>query len=166
MNWHAYKCLYGVCCQCICWGHLQLQPGKWYLYKINFYWGIVAFQCCISFYCTAKWISYTYTYIPSFLDFCSPPGPFFNGILQPRILERVAIPFSRNLPDPGIKPVSPALQGDSLPSEPPGKPIYFILNIGNGYMSIPISQFIPLPLSSLVSMHLFSMSVSLFLLCK
>ena len=26
-----------------------------------------------------------------------------------------------NLPDPGIKPLSPALQADSLPSEPPGK---------------------------------------------
>ena len=27
-----------------------------------------------------------------------------------------------NFPDPGIKPGSPALQVDSLPSEPPGKP--------------------------------------------
>ena len=27
-----------------------------------------------------------------------------------------------DLPDPGTKPVSPALQADSLPSEPPGKP--------------------------------------------
>ena len=27
-----------------------------------------------------------------------------------------------NLPHPGIKPVSPALQADSLSSEPPGKP--------------------------------------------
>ena len=26
-----------------------------------------------------------------------------------------------DLPDPGIKPGSPALQADSLPSEPPGK---------------------------------------------
>ena len=25
-------------------------------------------------------------------------------------------------PDPGIKPTSPALEADSLPSEPPGKP--------------------------------------------
>ena len=33
------------------------------------------------------------------------------------------------------------------------------------YMSIPVSQFNPL-LSPLVSMYLFSMSVSLFLLCK
>ena len=26
-----------------------------------------------------------------------------------------------DLPDPGIEPTSPALQADSLPSEPPGK---------------------------------------------
>ena len=32
---------------------------------------------------------------------CSPPG---------------------DLPDPGIEPAFPALQSDSLPSEPPGKP--------------------------------------------
>ena len=29
-----------------------------------------------------------------------------------------------DLPDPGIKPQSPALQADSLPSEPPGKLIF------------------------------------------
>ena len=43
------------------------------------------------------------------------------GILQARILEWVAFPFSRDLPNPGIKFGSPAWQGDSLPSEPPGK---------------------------------------------
>ena len=30
--------------------------------------------------------------------------------------------YPGDLPDPGIKPRSPALQADSLPSEPPGKP--------------------------------------------
>ena len=29
-----------------------------------------------------------------------------------------------DLPNPGIEPRSPALQADSLPSEPPGKPIF------------------------------------------
>ena len=27
------------------------------------------------------------------------------------------------IPDPGIEPRSPTLQADSLPSEPPGKPL-------------------------------------------
>ena len=31
-------------------------------------------------------------------------------------------PSPGDLPDPGIEPGSPALQADSLPSEPPGKP--------------------------------------------
>ena len=47
---------------------------------------------------------------------------FYIRILQARILEWIAIPFSVNLPDPGIEPGSLALQADSLLSEPPGKP--------------------------------------------
>ena len=46
------------------------------------------------------------------------------GILQARILEWVAIPFSRGTYQPGIKPRSPTLQVDSLPAEPPGKKNY------------------------------------------
>ena len=44
------------------------------------------------------------------------------GILQARILEWVAIPFSRGSSQPRDQPRSPALQGDSLAAEPPGKP--------------------------------------------
>ena len=33
----------------------------------------------------------------------NPPGSSVNGILQARILEQVAIPFLRDLPDPGIE---------------------------------------------------------------
>ena len=53
----------------------------------------------------------------------SLPGSSVHGILQARILEWVAISFSRDLSDPGIKPRSPALQADSLLSELPGKPL-------------------------------------------
>ena len=42
---------------------------------------------------------------------------------SPRILEWVAFPFSRDLPNPGVEPVFPALQVDSLPAELSGKPI-------------------------------------------
>ena len=52
---------------------------------------------------------------------CSPPGSSVHGILQARVLEWVAIPSSGDLPNPGIEPWFPALQADSLPSEPPGK---------------------------------------------
>ena len=55
---------------------------------------------------------------------CSSPGSSVHGILQARILEWVASSSPGDLPNPGIEPRSPALQADSLPSEPLGKPIY------------------------------------------
>ena len=36
-------------------------------------------------------------------------------------------PSPGDLPDPGIKPLSPALQADSLPPEPLGKPLLSFL---------------------------------------
>ena len=51
---------------------------------------------------------------------CDPMDYTVHGILQARILEWVAFPFSRGLPNSEIKPRSPALQADSLPAEPSG----------------------------------------------
>ena len=53
---------------------------------------------------------------------CSLSGFSVHGIFQARVLEWNAIPSPGDLPDPGIEPGSPALQADTLPSEPPGKP--------------------------------------------
>ena len=52
---------------------------------------------------------------------CGPPGSSVHGILQAM---RSGLPFPPrgDLPDPGIKRRSPALQADSLASEPPGNP--------------------------------------------
>ena len=54
---------------------------------------------------------------PNFFDpmDCSSPGSSVHGVVQERILELVAIPFSRGSS-------SPTLQADFLPFEPPGKP--------------------------------------------
>ena len=52
-------------------------------------------------------------------------------------------PSPGDLPDPGIQPGPLALQADSLPSEPPGKPIYLLF--------IPQFLFFPLGMWTLVS---------------
>ena len=52
---------------------------------------------------------------------CSLLGSSVHGISQTRILEGIVISFSRGLPNPGVEPRSPALQADSLWTEPPGK---------------------------------------------
>ena len=53
---------------------------------------------------------------------CSLPGSTVHGILQARILEWAAVPFSRDLPNPGTEHRSPTLKVDSLPSEHQGSP--------------------------------------------
>ena len=59
-------------------------------------------------------------------------------ILQARILDLVAFPFSRGLPNLAIEPGFPALQVDSLPAEPQGKP----KNTGAGSLSL-LQQIFP-----------------------
>ena len=49
----------------------------------------------------------------------SPPGSSVRGILQARILKWVPVPISRESSQPRDWTLSPALQADSLPSEPP-----------------------------------------------
>ena len=61
---------------------------------------------------------------------CSPPGSSVHGILQARILEWVAISFSRGSSlcrDPLLS--LPRWQAGSLPLVPPGKPLFFICHI-------------------------------------
>ena len=73
----------------------------------------------------------------SCLTLCNPMYSTVHGILQARILEWVAFPFSRGSSQPrqwtGVsQPRSPALQADSLPAEPQEKP----KNTGVGSLSL------------------------------
>ena len=52
---------------------------------------------------------------------CSLPSTLSMGFS--RHCCRLPFPSPGDLPDPGIEPRSPALQADSLPSEPLGKPL-------------------------------------------
>ena len=71
---------------------------------------------------------------------CSLPGSSVHGILQARILERVAISFSRGSFQPG----SPALQADALSSKPPEKAIY-VLNFKNLELAIKCLSSLSIP---------------------
>ena len=129
---------------------------------------------------------------------CSPPSSSVCGIFHARILEWGNHSLLQgNLPNPGIKPTSPALQVDSLSSEPPGKPIrisvyvYVLFPIVFHYrllqdiecsslcynfllliLYIVLFTFVNFlfpvyhPLPNLVNISLFSVSVSIFLLCS
>ena len=49
-------------------------------------------------------------------------APPFMGFPRQEYWSGLPFPTSGDLPDPGIKPRSPALQADSLPFKPLGKP--------------------------------------------
>ena len=71
-----------------------------------------------------EWLHFHFLWDPR--DY-STPGSSVHGILQARKLEWVALPFSGDLPNPGVEPVSPvapALQADSLPLSHQGMPSY------------------------------------------
>ena len=60
----------------------------------------------------------------SCVQHCDPMDYTIHGILQVRMPECTAFPFSGDLPNLGLEPRSPALQAYSLPAEPPGKPSF------------------------------------------
>ena len=52
----------------------------------------------------------------------SPPASSVHGLSQTTVMEWVAISFSRDLPNLGIEPASPALAGGFFTTELPGNP--------------------------------------------
>ena len=75
----------------------------------------------------SQWLSDPVKVPQWYLTLCKPkdfnlPDSSVHGIFQARILSGLPFPFPGDLPNPGIKPRSSALQAGSLPFEPPGKP--------------------------------------------
>ena len=54
-------------------------------------------------------------------------APLSMGFSKQEYWNELSFPYWGDLPNQGIEPRSPALQGDSLLSEPPGKPTYLTM---------------------------------------
>ena len=85
-------------------------------YKVVLEFRLVIWSCCCCCLLTKLCLSLCNPMV------CSLPDSSVHGISQARILEWISIPFSRDLPDPGIEPASPALAGRFFTTEPPRKP--------------------------------------------
>ena len=72
-------------------------------------WGAIAFSSCVQFFATLWTVAYQ-----------DPPS---MGFSRQEYWSEVPFPSPGDLPNPGMEswsPVSPVLQADALPSEPPG----------------------------------------------
>ena len=127
---------------------ISLLPCKYYIkqfysftvlqlfqkFVFEFFWVTIL---VLRFYFDAKWLIHLPNLLIQFFDIssevalscltlcdpmdCSLPGSSVHGIFQARILEWVAISFSRGSSQPRIETGSPTLQAMLLPSELPGK---------------------------------------------
>ena len=69
----------------------------------------------------------------SFLTLCDPWTIQSMEFSRPEYWGGYPFPSPEDLPNPGIKPRSPALQADSLPAKPQGKPCLTLLQCLTSY---------------------------------
>ena len=95
-------------------------------------------RCYIWTYADANWLTVCFflqvKVAQSCLTLCNPMDYTVHGILQARLLEWVAFPFSRWSSNPGIEPRSLKLQVDSLPAEPQGFMFFLFLRFTRVYV--------------------------------
>ena len=130
-------------------GIFQATVLEWGARAFSLYWNIVALQFCVSFYCTAKWISHTHTCVCvlncfSHVWFFATPwttarqAPLSMGFFLTRILEWVAMPSSRGsswLSDWTLVSCVSCLSGGFFTTEPLGKPAYTYIHSFFGFTS-------------------------------
>ena len=66
---------------------------------------------------------------------CSPPGSSVHGILQARTWSGLPFHSPGDLSGSGIEPGCPTLQVDSLPSKPPGKTFWVLVQFSCSVLS-------------------------------
>ena len=73
---------------------------------------------------------------------CSPPGSSVHRILQAKCWSELPFPSPGDLSDPGSEPQFTALQGDSLPSDPPGEPLELDVELFNVQLALDLGGYL------------------------
>ena len=110
--------------------HVKLWVNIYLSFK--FYFSVIVLQCGVSFCCTIRWSSYnTSNSMCSFLSdsvnsrTVAHQASLFMGFSRQEYCSGFPFPSPRDLPHPGIEPMSlasPALAGRFFTTELPGKP--------------------------------------------
>ena len=107
--------------------------GMWWKTAATIYWMLTNFKPLLSFLISRPSPSGTYCWFNHLVvsDTCNSmdvahQAPLFMGFSRQEYWSGLPFPSPGDLPDPGIKPVSPALQVDSSPTELWGKPRYLL----------------------------------------
>ena len=170
-NWHSkFYCLHNnrLWTKCRHKGHSD-HKGL-IIFLINFYWSAIDLQCCVSF----RKANHLYIYIYLLLDSFPVEVITEYWVEFPVLLLLVLISYQMATHS-SILTHSSVLAWETPWTEEPGglQSIglqrvrhNWVTNTRSVYMSIPISKFIPPLLSPLLTISLFSISVTLFLFCK
>ena len=111
-------------CTCCFLSNFNSQSSLWYLFRWHILFPLRTNEVS---HLKCMFNSMNMLVVQSFLTLCNPldyssSGSAVHRIFLARILEWVAISFSKESSPLKIEPMSPALQAVSLPAEPQGKP--------------------------------------------
>ena len=76
--------------------------------------------------CLLSCFSHVHLFVTPWSVACQ--APLSMGFFRQEYWSGLPFSYPGDLPNPGMKPRSPVLQADSLPSEPPGKPTQLVQN--------------------------------------
>ena len=102
-NWTDLVTCFQAALNSLCWEPVSLHPII-----------LTYYLCCVPSHSVIQFLAFPQTVVTRLLCLC-----YFS---RQEYWSGLPCPPPRDLPNPGIEPRSPALQVDSLPSEPPEKP--------------------------------------------
>ena len=123
---NSSQCVNLHICMCVCFKlhNWEFYSCFWDLFNLSYAWRPALRVLISRVKWKVKWLSRVQLVATPWTVAHQAPLPM--GFSRQEFWRGLPFPSPGHLPNPGIKPGSPTLQVDSLPSVPPGKPRYFM----------------------------------------